>query len=639
MLDVTSPALTISTPAEGETFTLAPGGVTVMFRGTASDTQTGVALVKWALDGQSEFTPAVPKAAGDWSTWTAAIPIGVAGNHAITVRAKDKATPTANVTTQQRNVVVAQPFEPKDPEAVFSAAAYLDDLLDFATRRAKTAATNGTLISRQLLVDTFLQPFAELVAQNNRGVAHQSVHQVRLCIEVLRRYLAQHGRGMPASAEAAYRQAAYTALLRNLGTSHEEIRLARVADHATRAALASRLGIELAQFRPDRLDQLLLPLNQLTEAALESLFGLEETTLKPLADSVLQQPQLLIWQKEHLRALWQGQDDAARSVVDTPQPVIDPDLLGERDLRTPAAGNAAHDVWKARTQDVAQRLAAIKAKREAEPTQIAGFDRIVTDTLGPVAALVALAQEHERGNPIEGELRGKQLGLQAFLHLMRMRKLAEAGSVLDAEWDDVYAILVQVQKFRRYAAWREEERQKNLTLGPDEFQHAEPAAQPPVALPAWRASLQARLAWRRTLAARLQQEQAMTQALQAAVEGAEESALPMLRDACIAAIAPDQDGATIANRLTQELGIDCNSSGRQKTTRVHQALETLQDVLFSLRTGRFKTMPPVLGTANPAANWVLALDPAKPYGEADFDEEWRWMGAYATWHAAMRVFA
>ena len=137
----------------------------------------------------------------------------------------------------------------------------------------------------------------------------------------------------------------------------------------------------------------------------------------------------------------------------------------------------------------------------------------------------------------------------------------------------------------------------------------------------------------------MQQEQALTQSLRSAVDAAEETTLPTLRDACIAAIAPNQDAAGIANRLTQELGIDCKGNGRQKTTRVHQALETLQDVLFSLRTGRFKTMPPVLGTTNPAANWVLALDPAKPYTEADFDEEWRWMGAYATWHAAIRVFA
>jgi hypothetical protein len=134
----------------------------------------------------------------------------------------------------------------------------------------------------------------------------------------------------------------------------------------------------------------------------------------------------------------------------------------------------------------------------------------------------------------------------------------------------------------------------------------------------------------------------LTQALRSVVDVAEEVTLPMLRDAFMTAIAPNQDAAVIANRLTQELAIDCKGGGRQKTTRVHQALETLQDVLFSLRTGRFKAMPPVLGTANPATNWVLALDPAnpvKPYTEENFDEEWRWMGSYATWHAAIRVFA
>ena len=95
--------------------------------------------MEWALDGQTQFTPAVPKAANDWSTWSALIPITIAGNHTITVRAKDKTTPSANLATQQRSVVVAQPFEPKDSEAVFSPAAYLDDLLDFATRRANSA--------------------------------------------------------------------------------------------------------------------------------------------------------------------------------------------------------------------------------------------------------------------------------------------------------------------------------------------------------------------------------------------------------------------------------------------------------------------------------------------------------------------
>ena len=327
---------------------------------------------------------------------------------------------------------------------------------------------------------------------------------------------------------------------------------------------------------------------------------------------MLPEPQLLIWQKERLQAVWQDQDDAARSVVDSPLPVIDPDLLSEADLRTPATGNAAYDVWKARQQQIASRQEAIKAAREAQASQLAGFDRVVSDVLGPIAALLALAEEQRRGNPIEAQLRAQQLTLQPFFHLMRVRKLAEAGSVLDAEWDDVYAILVQVQKFRLYAGWRAEERQKNLTLGPEQFRLAEGVAQLPVALRPWRAASPARQAWRRTLEGRIRQEQALVQASQSVVDAAEESSLPMLRDACIAAIAAERDAAAVANRLTQELGIDCKSSGRQSTTRVHQALETLQDVLFSLRTGRFKTMPPVLGSANPAANWVLALDPANP---------------------------
>ena len=62
-----------------------------------------------------------------------------------------------------------------------------------------------------------------------------------------------------------------------------------------------------------RLDQLLLQPATLTEAALQQLFGLENTALKPLADSLLPEPLLVIWQKEQLRAAWQQQDDAARS--------------------------------------------------------------------------------------------------------------------------------------------------------------------------------------------------------------------------------------------------------------------------------------------------------------------------------------
>ncbi|HEY5847576.1 MAG TPA: hypothetical protein VIT42_12380, partial [Microlunatus sp.] len=623
--DITPPALAISLPDEGETRPLVEGTATFGLRGTASDTQTGVALVEWSLDSQTAFAAATPQAAGDWSTWSAQVPITVAGSHTITVRATDRATP-GNATTLRRGVVVAERFQPPDPDAVFSPAAYLDDLLAFATRRAVVSA-GGPLVTRELLVDAYLQPFTDLVTRDNRVVANQPVSQVRLCIDVLQRYLAAHGGSVPAQARAAYGQAAYRAVLRQLGTSSEEMRLARVADDPARTALANRLGITLAQFRPDRLDELLLQPADLTEAALQTLFGVEQTTIKPLVDSQLPEPVLLTWQKERLRADWQTEDDAPRTEWDTPVPLIDPDLLAVPDLRTPNPGNPAYDLWKARQDDLAEHAASLDQLRKGQPTQQAGFDEIVS-TIAPIPEFLALAEQRRQGNAIDDQLRAKQLPLPGFLHLMRVRQLAVAGSVLNSEWADVYAIIVGVRKVRGYAAWRGQEREKGLILGPDAFQLPNPAEALPITLPAWRATPQARQAWRRTLEARVQQELALTQAIQAAVSAAEEESLPLLREACVAAIAGDHDPAVIADRLTRELGIDCCDTGHQRTTRAQQALQTLQEVLLSLRTGRLKTEPPVLGTANPAAGWELALDPAKPYTEKDFDDEWVWMGGY-----------
>ena len=443
--DITPPALAIAVPEDGETRPLVEGQATFELRGTASDTQSGVALVEWSLDGTT-FTAATAQVA-DWSIWSAPVPITVAGNHTITVRATDQATP-GNATTLQRGVVVAERFQPPDPDAVFSPAAYLDDLLGFATHRAKVSAA-GPFITRQLLVDTYLQPFAELVTPDNRVVANQPVSQVRLCVDVLRRYLAANGASVPADAEAAYRQAAYAAVLRQLGTSSEDMRLARVADEPTRTALANRLGIALARFRPDRLDQLLLQPADLTEAALKTFFGFEETTIKPLVDSLLPEPALLTWQKEHLRADWQAQDDAGRTEWDTPVPLIDPDVLGVQDLRTPNPGNPAYDLWKARQDDLAAHAASLDQLRTGQRTQQEGFDKIVS-TIAPIPELLALSEQRRQGGAIDGQLRALHLPLPAFLHLMRVRELAVAGSVLDSEWADVYAVIVQFRKVGLY---------------------------------------------------------------------------------------------------------------------------------------------------------------------------------------------
>jgi hypothetical protein len=640
--DITGPTLNITVPADGSTFTWVEGGVTVQVRGTASDPESGVKVVEWDLDNQGQFKAAIPKGPGNWSTWSASIPLPSPGNHIITIRARDQ---LGNPTPHTLSLDVTVTFESVDPLDIVSPVAYLHDLHGFATRRIVTAKA-GPPIDLTVLADTFYQPFDAMTDPSVRSVVNQRVTQVRLCIEVLRKYLADHGLTPPPEAEKAYRQAAYNSLLRHLGVTSEEIRLARGKDEESRKALASRLGITFGTPpppRPDRLDRLFLQPDQITEADLERLFGLADITRDPLQTPVVPEPELLTWQKQSLRATWRQQDDLPRTDVGTPVPVIDPDLLVESDLRDPVSGNLAHDRFKERQSRVKEQLKKIKAMRDEQATDLKNLDTIVSEVLEiSVEELLKLAKKRQQGNAIEPELNNLQLGLQPFLYLMRIRELASTvtDTIMETEWEDVFAILVQVQKLRQYGKWREEERQQNLILGPDYFTRSakSPARLLLEEVLPWRATQKARRSWEEILASRIDQEQTVVQALQSAIFAAEDETLPPRRDALIAALDTNTDSIDITNRLTHELAIDMHVSGNQLTTRVLQAIETLQNIHFSLRTQRFEAMEPVQGT-NPVVDWRLDIrEGENGYTEADFDEEWKWMGAYATWRAAILVF-
>ena len=136
-------------------------------------------------------------------------------------------------------------------------------------------------------------------------------------------------------------------------------------------------------------------------------------------------------------------------------------------------------------------------------------------------------------------------------------------------------------------------------------------------------------AWRKTLAVRIRQLQDVKDAYQSALDAAEATALPVLRDSLIEIIGrrqtPPENVAVAAERLTRELMIDFRANAAQKTTRVNQAIETLLGAIFSVRAGRS-------GDGTHAAVWEINEEP-------EFDREWQWMAAYRTWRAAMTVFA
>ena len=457
--------------------------------------------------------------------------------------------------------------------------------------------------------------------------------------------------GTPVTTEEGYRHTAYQTLLNRLGTSYEELRLSRQADEATRKGLAERLGIDFDEARAYRLDSLMLQPQQVTEATLETLFGLADTTSDPLvARSV---PKLLAWRLEHLRTLWKGQDQPTNQTADSSPPIVDPDLVRQEDLvaSTPDKPNPAFVLWQERSNWIGERLSQLAAI--SGTTAQDRFEKLIgatklrpaDTTQNSMADLLALDAQRKQGNNIEPELQKRRLSIGAFSYVIRMYNLAvaagETDSLLDSEWSDVYSILVQVEKLHKYTDWRNVE--ANLTLSTDYFKlpaqgtAIAPSSSP--GLPAWRATERDRRAWLNKVRARADQELAVVQGLQAALDSTEEATLPLLRDALIAAVsAPvangDRSGEDVFNWLTDWLQIDIQSTGRRKTTRINQAIETIQGILFALRTNRFKDIATELDIISvyPRPDWKLAVS------ASDFDQEWAWMGSFATWRAAMLVF-
>jgi hypothetical protein len=494
----------------------------------------------------------------------------------------------------------------EDCENALSPLAYLADLLVYAT---KNLQNNGQLITHQWLTSTFHQPFTDLPASCKE--MNEQIPQVRLCIEVLRRYLAVNN--LPAAnspkatvltqAQKKYRIQAYEALLTRLSASYADVRTARTADQADRVSLADRIGIALADPRPltgDELDRLLLDPNAqapsallLTEQMLEALFGLADTTRDPLSrgaklgdtsdqikrwridgvkwgintdldgkvfvslkpagsarfdveiyrdrartkleasgqglrsDGAVQLypssvddlsgslkvgfiaassdieiavvPAVLSWRRRRLRSLWAAQDFPTDSYIQGALPIVDPDLIGADDLRNPAAGDTAFDLWLIRREWVDDTLASLRGITQtvggvavpnltqmlnsmAQVTYGGSTDPFwttnFTSDLNTVVALLAQGATNQAAQQtLEQFWNDYRMELEAATRIKAIIDKDDAWQnspagqppVSAEEWEEVYSILVQTQKNFLYPAWQQEEGSAALIFSPESF--------------------------------------------------------------------------------------------------------------------------------------------------------------------------
>ncbi|MCI0558838.1 MAG: chitobiase/beta-hexosaminidase C-terminal domain-containing protein [Nitrososphaera sp.] len=109
IIDSTAPSLSITNPAGGST--VLPG--TLAVNGTASDIGSGVSTLQVRLDG-GQYLPATPKAASDWSTWTASFNSLTEGDHTIYAKATDRA---GNSRESPAVIKIKKPTSPADTVA------------------------------------------------------------------------------------------------------------------------------------------------------------------------------------------------------------------------------------------------------------------------------------------------------------------------------------------------------------------------------------------------------------------------------------------------------------------------------------------------------------------------------------------
>ncbi len=621
-LETRPPELTITPdyPADVVTATL-PFEADI--HGTTSGGQSGITGVSVSVD-QGPETSAVDTSPGhDWSIWRAHLSL-TADDHQFTVTARDSSGRSA---AQSGSISVHQSFEQSDPAIVFGMTVYVRELTDFARQFVQIPGESGGP-DRAALAGVFHQPYDRIQDPQVFAAATAPVDQRRVAVEVLRGSLTAP---VPASTDQRLRGLAYEALLRQLGTSTPELRLARIAGQAQRQVLAARLGIDLEGPRPDRLDLLTFSPEEITDAQLEATFGFRAMTGTDPFAPITALPTLQAWRQASQRSRWQAEDVSTRDGGDPPLPVIDPDHVLAANLAVQHDGDPAHDLWATRQAFVDGLAGQIDESIAQGNRTLATFEQLVATHIGPID-VPAVAGRDADGEDVSDVLGPVRLGLDAFRYLAGARALLSAGSLLTSEWTALRDVLVQVHKRREFPGWRQEERAADIVLQPQQFvadPPPAPAGLAPAPPSAWRADQQMHLDWQRTLQVRAVELDRLQGDLQAVVQAAEAAVLPVARDEIIAVIgsrqAPPEQPQATAERLTRQLCIDLLADSAALTTRADQAAQTLLEALFSLRSGRL-----AISTSGQA--WSIGQ-------EALFDAKWEWLGSYQTWYAAITSFA
>lgn len=235
----------------------------------------------------------------------------------------------------------------------------------------------------------------------------------------------------------------------------------------------------------------------------------------------------------------------------------------------------------------------------------------------------------------------KQLGFsrKSFEFIFEIRELLKLdGSILltPPEREEIANLLIDVLKRRFFTLWNlQEELDTDLqarypfALSPDFFMIPPPQ---PFSFPLLKSKEQPQYLfnnaefkkWKRTLGSKERIWNNNADSLERMLADTESRFLIPTRDAIIEHIS-NAEGQTVEEThdfITRNLLIDSKTNSCMPTTRVTQAIESLQILLWGMHNNILLDEPNI-------AQLTLTAP--------DFDSEWKWLGSYATWRSAMFI--
>lgn len=345
------------------------------------------------------------------------------------------------------------------------------------------------------------------------------------------------------------------------------------------------------------------------------------------------------------------------------QPIIDPYLINPiymkdfgEGVNTLSVSNRVLQLWDDRRDDMeAIRQSALVAV--AGTALLSGVDTKIQALIGvSIADFLLIKDQQEAGLNVKGRLNQLGLSFETYERLYKLRGLAESegdNAFTESEKEDFGNILTDVYKKKYFGEWNNDERTDTtlnaavpFALSNDYFrENPKKAFEFPPKVedekPKYLFNQKSFKKWESKLQARIGELELNRQETRRIVKNTEEAMLIATREAIIKHMAdtapqvliepedPQNPGATrpvtiteMKDYINRNLLIDAEIECCSPTTRVTQAIESLQVLLWGMHNQ-------VLLDEEDIKDLLLKAP--------DFEKEWKWLGSYATWRAAMFV--